>query len=484
MKEITAKFRLKLAPEAILSIFAITLVSIFVLVNFFLPFNWLVYLLCLGAAGLIIFQAPEVGLYTIIFCTIIFERWFTLQSIEWSAGIIKLYPLDLIIIFTLLSFLAYWAVKRVPIIWRDKGLGWSLWLWVGVLAVYLLASLANGTADQALAFSTFKNFALYFVVYLLVINIIKTKEQFKRLINTFLAAGIGLIYFIFYGFISGQGMWSEFVPLSTTGTRFLAGPHSFYVAIMIILLGNILVWRYRRSLQDYAILALVAVFVLGIVGSLQRHLWLAIILAVAILLYFYRPKHRRQFFHLLAIGIVILMIVVMVSLWFYSWNIDNNLINSELLESAKFRFFSIFTSTSVDSSALWRLASWHQAWQVFSDNWLVGTGLGHTLAFEISEMEFDIEMRELHNDFIGVAVQLGLVGIFLVLNIFYRLVRKFLTAYKNLSSKYRVYFLTFFVLCIMFLWSANFGTYFDTNMLVVFFWIFLGGMTVSGRLGK
>ncbi|MBI5621333.1 O-antigen ligase family protein [Candidatus Falkowbacteria bacterium] len=479
-------FKLKLSAESILAIYSITLVSIFILLNFFMPFNWWIYLVCLGLAGLLILKAPEVGLYTIIFCTIIFERWFTLQPFEWSGGLLKLYPLDVIIIFTLLSFLAYWAVRpgRPRLVLRDRLFGWSLLLWVGVISVYFIAALISGQADSALAFSTFKNFALYFIIYLLTINIIRTDQQFKRFFATFLCAGVGLLYFIVYGFVSGQGLWSEFVPLSTPGSRLLGGPHSFFVAMMIVMFGNLLIWRYRRSLRDYSSLLLIAVFLLGIIGSLQRHLWLALLLAVAILLYWYQPKQRRHFGHLLALGVVVVLIVASLSLWAYSWRASTILPDSGLLQSTKFRLFSLVTTDGADSSAVWRLASWYRAWEVFGDHWLTGIGLGETISFAIGELDFTVEVRELHNDFIGLAVQLGVMGIFVGLSLLYRYLRGFVSAYRRCSAAYRPYLLTFFALAAMFLWSANFGTYFDTNMLVIFFWFFLAGMSVSARLGE
>jgi O-antigen ligase len=174
----------------------------------------------------------------------------------------------------------------------------------------------------------------------------------------------------------------------------------------------------------------------------------------------------------------------LVSFWFYSWQANNFLLDSDILQAIKSRFLPVVSQGQMDSSTVWRLSSWSRAWELFKDNWWAGVGLGKMLTFEIADMEVTVEMRQLHNDFIALAVQLGIWGILVVIYLISSIIRAFLLYYRQINESYRLYFLTFFIWVLIFLWSANFGVYFDLNTLVIFFWLALGGMAVSQKLGS
>ncbi|MFA5358307.1 MAG: O-antigen ligase family protein [Patescibacteria group bacterium] len=472
----------KFSKEFVFTAIAILAISLFTVVSIFWSFNLLLYVFCFAIAGLAILKFPQVGVYAIIFCTMVFERWFTLQSLVWADQAIKFYPLDLIIVFTVISLFLHWKVGQ-RFVFAGKGLRWALWLWLAVITGSFIRSFSEVSADFSSSFSTFKNFAVYFVVYLLLVNIIKNKEQFDRMIKVMISAGVILVYFIVYGLVSGQGIWVEYVPLSTPGTRLLGGPHSFYLTALIIILINILAFRSKWTKTEYFYLTLLGVFFVGLLASLQRHLWLALILGLAITFFYYQAEQRKKFFQMIGFGLLVLLFVALLSFWLYSWQTTNFLTDAELTHSLQFRLFSFFTAESQDSSAMWRLASWQSAWQVFSANPLWGIGFGKRLNFDISGLEYNIEMRDLHNDFVGMAVQMGFFGILIILSLFYGLWRFFKNHYRKMLPEYKGHLLTFFTLAIMFLWSANFGIYFDINMLVVFFWVFLGSMVAVSRVG-
>lgn len=483
MANLTKKFNLNLSRETVLTIFTVALVGLFVLFNSYVAQNWWLYLFFLLPAGLIIMTCPESGLFALIFGTMIFERWFTLEPIRLADSLIKLYPLDIVIIFTLLGVLWQWS-RGQKFIWRDKVFSWGLWAFFLVVALNFVRALYASQVDLELAFSTFKNFALYFVVYLLVVNIIRTPEQFKRFIGVFLAAGFFLLYFVFYGLVTGQGIWAEFVPLSTWGSRILGGSQSFYITLLIILLLNLLLRRQKFSRWDYFYFVLLAVFLFALAASLQRHLWLALVIGLGISLFFYQPLQRRKIRQIFVVGAFLVVFLVLVSLWLYSWQNNNFLTNSDILQAIKYRVTPVFVPSELDSSALWRFSSWSRAWEIFKANWLWGVGLGQKLSFEILDTYVTVEMRQLHNDFIAAAVQMGLLGILAVIYLVGSVLRGFAKYYSRISREYQLYFLTFFIWAVIFLWSANFGIYFDLNTLVIFFWLALGGMTLSRKLGE
>jgi hypothetical protein len=82
-------------------------------------------------------------------------------------------------------------------------------------------------SDFSLAFSSFKNYVFYALLYFLTLFLFNKKEQVKRLLKFFLAGAITLITFIIYGLAARHGLWSDFTPLSTEGIRTLALPTPF-----------------------------------------------------------------------------------------------------------------------------------------------------------------------------------------------------------------------------------------------------------------
>ncbi|MFA6533561.1 MAG: O-antigen ligase family protein [Patescibacteria group bacterium] len=474
----------KINSEVLLTIWSIALVGLFVFGSWYFSLNlfWL-YLLCLAPVGIAILKYPAIGAYVIVFCTLVFERWFTLQSIPWGDQLIKFYPLDLIIVFWLVAVVIRLLAGEQKPVWPNRKLVWGLGIFFAVVLLNFIRAIFAKEIDLALAFSTVKNFALYGVIYWLMINSLLNREQWRRFCGALLAGGLALCYFVVYGFLTGRGLWIEYVPLSTWGTRLLGGPHSFYLLILIILLISWLVGSERRfSRQDYLYLALLLVFGLGLVGSLQRHLWLALPLGLGVTLWFYRPAERWRFLRLAGLGVMAVVFILALSFWLASWESSNFLLGSDIIKSLQLRVVSFFNSAVEDSSAYWRVRSWQQAWEWFKTNPLFGVGLGRLLNFQVDDVKHYIPMRDLHNDFVSVAVQMGLAGILAFLFMLLQIGRSFLAVYRRLPTADRLVYTGFFSLVVVFFFVANFGVYLDLNLYVVWLWLFLGSLTVIERL--
>ncbi len=474
--------RLRLQSETAWSIVAIVASSAFILVSFWLPFSWPLYVICFGLAAIAIIVTPEAGLLTVIVATMIFERWFTLQPIELFDQVIKFYPIDLVIIITLVSVL----IRRLfgpHLRLSDRPFGGALWLWVVVISMAGILSLFDETANPELIGSTVKNFALYGVMYWLAINIVRTAAQFHRFIGALVFGAVAIIPILIYGLIVGQGLWAEYVPLSTAGTRFLGEPHSFYVAGLFILLINWLVARPAWGRREITALMTILAWGVGIVASLQRHLWLGLVAVSGILIASYQAVHRRQLLRIAGLGLIAVALAVVVTLWWSSWQVTTNPLENDLLRSAQLRVVSLFSDDGSDSSTVWRLTSWYRAWQLWQEHWLFGIGFGHLISFSIGELDFSVEIRELHNNFIGLVLQLGLIGLGLALYLVSRIGLAFWRYQGRLRGSQRQWFVGFFALAVLFLWSANFSVYFDVNALSIFFWLSLAGMRISQRLG-
>ncbi|MBU1178628.1 O-antigen ligase family protein [Patescibacteria group bacterium] len=472
----------RISREIAYTIFATVFVGVFALVNILVGFNLYLYIFCLIFASFFILRKPEVGLYTIIICTFIFERFFTLQPLVTDEHIYKIYPLDILTIMAVSSFVFY-VIRRPDVRLKISPVGVAILLFVVLCAVAAIYGVATG-GEFSVAFSTFKNFGLYAIFFFITINVIRSRQQLERLIKVFVFTGVVLFFFVFFGAIRGYGLWTEFTPLSTAGARLLAPTHAFYLSISLLLLFNL--FAYKKNYFGNLTVLVIFIQLLGVLGSLSRHLWVS--LAVGIVLSFILlPKlNKKSLLRILATQFLLLIIVLSVYTWF-SFIVyeqaptiitDFSRVTVDRLQS--------FTEYFEDKSATFRLFAWQEAWESFAASPLIGTGFGHKLTFDYYGYPTRIEVRDLHNDIVGIGVQMGVLGLvsFFLVNILiirnsYRTWRQ---KRKNEQSYLPPFLLGLFACYVMFLINANFGVYFDLNLLVIFFWVVVGALVVINKI--
>ncbi len=448
-------------------------ISILIIASFFIPFNIFLYIFTVGLASIFIFKKPEVGLYTIIVSTFIFGFSFGLLSFEWNDEAYKLYPIDVLTIITALSFLVL-KLKNPDI--KIK-IGGKLGLLISVFLAFCLFSMIYGVAsggEFSVAFSTFKNYAIYSIFFFLTINIIRGRDKLKELINIFLIGGILLIPFIFLGLFQGSGLFIEFTPLSTEGTRLLAPNQGFNLCIAIIFALNLI--AFKKKLFGKLTTIIILVQVIGVVGSLTRHLWIALFCCV-VLTFIFLPRERKK--NLLEVfayqGLFLVIIMIIYALGSFILTQEIKLFGLDYLKDAIIRLQSLFNySSSQDSSVYYRILSWEKAYSLFIGSPIIGIGFGQKLSFDLLGWPIIIEVRELHNNFVGMILQMGILGFltFLIFNIYF-LIKSFALLLKS-NEKLFPYILGAIGCYVLYIISANFGTYFDSNIFNIFYWIFLG----------
>lgn len=464
----------KIPETAIFTFLSVASASIYLIASFFISFNIFIYFFSIGLASIFIFKKPKVGLYSIIILTFIFGFTFGLLPFEWNDDIYKIYPIDILTIITSLSFLFY--KLRNPQEVKIK-IGSKLGILIFVFLLYCLFSTIYGVSrggEFSVAFSTLKNYAIYSIFFFLTINIIDNKKKLKELIYTFLAGGIILIPFIFLGLFQGSGLFIEFTPLSTEGTRLLAPHQGFYLCVAILFAFNLIAFK-KKVFGKFTTL-IILIELVGVVGSLTRHLWIALF-ACFILTFIFLPRNRKK--NLLEIfayqGLFFIIIIIVYALGSFLFTQEVKVFGLDYFNDATARLQSLFNySAQQDSSVYYRILSWEKAFNEFSDSPIIGIGFGQKLSFDLLGWPIIIEVRELHNNFVGIILQMGILGFltFLTFNIYF-LIKSF-ALLKNSSQKYYPYILGSISCYFLYIISANFGTYFDTNIFNIFYWIFLG----------
>ena len=451
--------------EIISAIFIIVLTSILILANFAFGFIFYLFIAMMALSAIISFLYPRSGVCAVIFLTFIFERFFTLQSIVWGRSEYKIYPLDIIFVAIIAGII--WQLISKQISLKIKRIDWYLIAFILISGVYFLFSAFILKTDFSLSFSTFKNYAFYSLFYFVIITLFQDKNDIKNLLKFAFAGAIGIIFFILYGILGGQGLWSEYTPLSTEGVRTLAFTHGFYLSLVLIGFLSYLSYQSKKSYQSYA---LIAIWTVGIVGSMMRHLWFSLIAALAIL-YLLIPKIQKENYRKIIYIFSVILIIIFSVIFYFNYLFPNSDFSGKIGSASgviTHRFNSVF-SASTDESFSWRDSAWKEALKEYASSPIFGIGFGKSISLETGKFHDFVEMRDVHNSPLIILVQMGAIT-FLIFAIF---------VFKNIKSLYKKAVkdwidCALIALIVFYLIIFLFQPYLETNLLGIFFWIILG----------
>ncbi|MBU4360278.1 O-antigen ligase family protein, partial [Patescibacteria group bacterium] len=354
--------------------------SLLVLSTFLIGNSFLVFASVMILSFVFIWLSPQAGFMSALLVTMIFGEHFSLLPIQINETIYKIYALDFVLIFTFIAWFLQEPIKKIDLkkILNNKQ---NLWLIIFFTFIFLnlIISIFFKNAHTTLALGTFKNYT-YLLVYFLVLALFKNKEDIMRVIKTLFWGGILLLGFVFYGWLTGAGLWSEITP----GVHYLSGLHSYYLTFSIIILLISLIYK-KYIFNFFSTFGIFLLQTLGMIGGMFRHLWLGLATAVLAIFNFLSFKNKAKFIH---IGLIILLIILLAGLIFL-W-LSGILLGNEY-DFSQTNFFSsilnrgqtIFeTGANTESAAGWRLATWQIALDKFLSNPFLGIGLGQQFYFE------------------------------------------------------------------------------------------------------
>jgi len=460
--------------ETISVIFIIIFVAGFILSNFVAGFILPVYILTMGIAFLISLLFPRSGLFALTFLVIIFERFFTLATVVIGRGEYKIYPIDLILLAVFTGLIIQALSKKIELARLGKG-GYLLLIFIFLNIIYFFFSIFVMENNLELAFSTLKNYAFYPLVYFAALNLIGRYEDLKRFFNFFLAGAIGVVGFIIFGAINGEGLWTQFTPLSTEGVRILAFPHGLYISLAFI---TTLVYLIFYKPIGKFLYWLMAVWAVGIIGTMMRHIWIAVFFSI-FLVYFLISRESRKKMTTLLMKYGWIMACFLIFIFYAMFISPNSKIYYTIEKTTKAvaqRGASIGNAPA-DESFAWRELVWSAAYKEFRDDPIFGIGTGKKVYVERNDYRDYVEVRNIHNSYLSILIQLGILGLgIFLLFIFFQIKKLIQEILNNKKDFYAVSALGVVALLLM---SLNFQPYLETNLLSVFFWISLG---IAGKL--
>lgn len=457
--------------NAIYNIMAYLYIGSFIILGMTIGFSPVIYGLFLMISLIFILPSHLLGIHIIIFMTMIFERWFSLSPLITDYSIYKLYPLDIIMIIAIISwFINQFKNSENKIFFKFPEKVLAVFIITNI--IYLIRSFFEINADAEVAFSSFKNYAFYPLLYFLVIYSIQTKKQLKNVLHLIMLGGVAIIAFIIIGLMRGEGLWTEYTPLSTSGVRFLAGTHAFYLIIATLISLSLL--AFDRFKNRGFVSMILIIWIMGIVMSLMRHLWLSFFVGSVVLLTLIPLANRKSLIRSslksgVVIGALLATIILVVNL-FPLYGISSSLTDS--YQTISQRFVSTF-SGSQDTSINWRISFWNVAKESWLESPITGLGFGKKLPLELGEWQTFEEIRNIHNSPLAITIQMGLIGISLfALFVLSNVIGNLKYILKN--EELKPYYFGLLTAAVAVLFASLFQPYLETNLTGIFLWLILG----------
>ena len=483
------------------ALFIIAFVSMFVLANLFGYYSLPLFFLAMAAGGAIAFFYPRAGLAAAVFLTFIFERFFALQPLFIGRNEYKLYPLDIILIAVLASVALHLFISRhserseesrnnsaavldngIPQKNRSggkiKSAGFYLTAFIILSAIYFFISVFVLKNDFGLSFSSLKYYSFYPLLYFAAAYLFGSREKVLWLLKFALAGAVGIIFFIVYGLVSGHGLWSDFTPLSTEGVRTLAFTHAFYLSMTLTAVVIYAVYSREKQSRGHGreqmivkiLSILAAVWIIGIVGSMMRHLWGSLLVVFLAGLFLVPQKLRKKYLRTAAAyagaALIAIMVFTYLALMFPASTMNDVAARAGEIISRRVESLG---SVSTDESFSWRNVVWKEAAGEYLKSPFFGVGFGKKLYTQIESYKDYVEVRNIHNSYLVILVQMGIPALILLGFFAWRIV-------KEIKANWRGDWMeTGFVLVLIgLLVNFMFQPYLETNLLGIFFWLTLG----------
>ncbi len=212
---------------------------------------------------------------------------FDYSRVDYFFPPIRLLRVAIIIeVVTLLSWLFHLIKTRKRLIWPKFS-----WLYIAFLGV--IASTVITALNNRLAYNIFQSMAIYFMIYLISINVVDSLKRLNRLI---------WLLFIIHFFFAVKGIISG----GKAGGAFLGDENDFALAMnMMIPFAFFMFLGIRNIIKKFGILVILITLTIAVISSMSRGGWVGLIVTIIFCVF----KSKRVFTSLLTTAILAVAIV-------------------------------------------------------------------------------------------------------------------------------------------------------------------------------
>ncbi|WP_323587952.1 O-antigen ligase family protein [Aliarcobacter butzleri] len=326
--------------------------------------------------------------------------------------------------------------------------------------VFLFGMFYTSDMDSAYAFMNKAKFLIYPLIFL---SFLDMRFSF-RILNAFIFGVLFseiVSYLIHFQIIPPElfvGEYKVYQTVYTDPAPFLNHiKHNIALAIVIsVLIYRLLVNDIKNIyLKILSFIFITTAFInMSLIGGRTGYIVLFLLIFLVVFLV-YRQKIKKVFF--ISLSIILIMFMYMYN---FSEQFDKR------VEDAKNDIKSMINEKNYDSSIGLRIIASYYTIEVIKDNYLVGVGTGDVMQ-EIEKLSKDKEsyiverVKSPHNVYLQVLAQVGIIGFFIFLLMFYKILK-----YKSVDKKRTDIIKIVTISSLIFMIPGNFFEFFELTMFV------------------
>ena len=187
-----------------------------------------------------------------------------------------------------------------------------------------------------------------------------------------------------------------------------------------------------------------------------------------------RPKLYGKYFSKISLSFLVPLLTLTLLAWYLVSVFPNSDPSYDLERATNVvseRIISI--GNERDESLAWRGVVWESALKSFAEAPVLGIGFGKSVPVELSDYQAYVEVRDMHNSWLALLIQTGIIGILLlggfVVTLLTQVSRKVFEG-DYLENIRRVLLGLLLFQALVFFSQP----YLETNLLGIFFWLTLG----------
>ncbi|MHA1724548.1 MAG: O-antigen ligase family protein [Promethearchaeota archaeon] len=335
--------------------------------------------------------------------------------------------------------------------------------------IYELITNVNGvTAGGAIMSVVFSslNYLTGFAFFFIVLNTVKTKEFINKILNILLISAFITVIFGFYQYLTSIeiGNTPFWVKLNRINSTF-KDPNSFGIFLSLILpllLGKI--FFNNKGLRVFFIFEIIAILIIfPYIGSRSGFLGLILAFFLFFILVIINQTPKKRLIYFIFFILIIFLFICSFSVIFKYSNLYERLNLSKDV---------LINKESLNSFFMGRLYFWNEALQMIKNYPLTGVGIGAFIVelpnyFKIHGIPYKYT-DSTENYFLQISAEFGLIGLILVLIIFYFIIHEIIVGFRNNSINFKLKYLYFGLI-------ASIASYF----INIFFHTYIGNFEVK-----